>query len=239
MMTVTPSRIPAARATAWPASGWVVLLCAAAWSCSGPSADRPTAAYDAETGRLRALAFDVNKNGKNDTVVYMDGVHIRRIELDLNENGKVERWDFYDEQGRLEKVGLSRRDDGIMDAEAFYTDAGVLTEIHISTKRDAKFDRTEFYENNVLVRSADDTNGDGKPDKWDTYRPDPHPAPGAPPYVITSTAIDETGAGRPTRRFTYGEHGAIARVEVDRVGDGTFVPLEAPSSKAQSSKRER
>ena len=57
--------------------------------------------------------------------------------------------------------------------------------------------------------SADDTKGHGKADKWDTYRPDPHPASGAPPYVITSTAIDETGAGRPTRRFIYGEDGTL------------------------------
>ena len=114
-----------------------------------------------------------------------------------------------------------------MDGEAIYTDAGVLTEIRISTKRDGRYDRTEFYEQGVLVRSADDTGGDGKPDKWDTYEPDPNPAPGAPPYAITSTAIDDRGAGRPTRRFIYGENGTIARVEVDRSGKGIFVTLDA------------
>jgi hypothetical protein len=217
----------------------VVLLCAAAWSCSARSADRPAAAYDPDTGRLHALAFDVNKNGKNDTVLYMDGARIRRIELDLNENGKVERWDFYDEHGALEKVGLSRRDDGIMDAEAFYTDTGALTEIRISTKRDGRYDRTEYYEHDVLVRSEDDTNGDGKPDKWDTYRPDPDAAPGSPPYTITSTAIDDASAGRPTRRFIYGERGTIARVEVDPAGDGVFVPLDAVRSQATPPKRAR
>jgi hypothetical protein len=212
-------------------ASWVAVLGAAAGSCSHPTGDRPTAAYDAETGRLQALAFDANKNGKNDTVLYTDGTHTRRIELDLNENGKVERWDFYDQHGTLAKVGLSRRDDGVMDAEAFYTDAGVLSEIRISTKRDGRYDRTEFYEHDVLVRSADDTRGRGMPDKWDTYAPDPHPAPGAPPYTITSTAIDERGAGRPTRRFIYGEDGTIARVEVDRAGDGVFVVLDTSPSK--------
>jgi hypothetical protein len=256
MATITPTCIPTARmATRPPAGGravgdrvasarvgaasLVVLLCTAAWSCSVRSDDRPAAAYDPETGRLHALAFDVNKNGKNDTVLYTDGARIRRIELDLNENGKVERWDFYDEHGRLEKVGLSRRDDGVMDAEAFYTDAGALTEIRISTKRDGRFDRTEFYEHDVLVRSADDTNGDGKPDKWDTYRPDPDAAPGSPPYAITSTAIDDASAGRPTRRFIYRERGTIARVEVDRAGDGVFVPLDAPPSQATPPRRAR
>ena len=221
-----------------PVSPWI-LLCAAVWSCSRPSGDRPAAVYEPETGRLRALAFDVNKNGKNDTTLYTDGSRTRRIELDLNENGKVERWDFYDEHGKLEKVGLSRRDDGIMDAEAIYTDAGVLLEIRVSTKRDGRYDRTEYYEHDVLVRSADDTGGDGKPDKWDTYQPNPHPAPDAPPYAITSTAIDETGAGRPTRRFIYGPDGTIARVEVARAGDGVFVPLAPPPSQAPPPTRRR
>jgi hypothetical protein len=221
------------------AASWVILLCAAAGACSSPSGDRPTPAYEPETGRLRALAFDVNKNGKNDTTLYMDGALTRRIELDLNENGKVERWDFYDAHGTLEKVGLSRRDDGVMDAEARYTDAGVLLEIKISTKRDGRYDRIEFYERDALVRSADDTDGDGRPDKWDTYQPDPHPSPGASPYVIVSTAIDETGAGRPTRRFIYGENGAIARVEVDRAGDGVFVLLDPLKSQAPPPGRPR
>ena len=215
----------------------MMLLCATAWSCSRQSGDRPTPAYEPETGRLRTLAFDVNKNGKNDTTLYMDGSQVRRIELDLNENGKVERWDFYDAHGTLEKVGLSRRDDGVMDAEAFYTAAGALSEIRISTKRDGHYDRTEFYERDVLVRSADDTRGSGKPDKWDTYQPDPHPAPGAPPYAITSTAIDETGAGRPTRRFIYAADGTIARVEVDRAGNGVFVPIAAPPSQTPAPAR--
>ena len=233
----------ATRLTTRPATAgwaaWIMLLCAAASSCSDRSADHPAATYDEATGRLRTLAFDVSKKGKNDAVLYTDGARVRRVELDLNDNGKVERWDFYDEHGKLEKVGLSQRDDGIMDAEAFYTDAGVLTELRISTKRDGHFDRTEFYDHDVLVRSADDTNGDGRPDKWDTYRPDPHPSPGHPPYAITSTAIDETGAGRPTRRFIYGERGTIARVEVDRAGDGVFVPLNLPPSNAPPTPRGR
>jgi hypothetical protein len=221
------------------AAAWIVLLCAAASSCSGQSGDRPTAEYDESTGRLRALAFSVNKSGKNDSVLYTEGSRVRRVELDLNGDGKVDRWDFYDERGKLQKVGLSQRDDGVMDAEAFYTDAGVLAEIRISTKRDGHYDRTEFYENNVLVRSADDTNGDGKPHKWDTYRLEPHSTPGVSPYSISSTAIDETGAGRPTRRFIYGEHGTIARVEVDRAGNGVFVPLEPPPSETPLSNRAR
>jgi hypothetical protein len=199
-----------------------LLVLAATAACSRGTGDRPKAEYDENTGRLRTLAYDANSNGKNDAVSYMDGTRIHRIELDLDENGKVERWDFYGGDRRLEKVGLSQRNDGVMDAEAFYTEEGVLQRIQVSTKRDGRYDRTEFYVANVLVRSEEDTNGDGRADKWDTYRTEPNPMPGAPAYSITATAFDDTGAGTPTRRFVYGDRGVVVRVEVDRDGDGVF-----------------
>jgi hypothetical protein len=185
--------------------------------CSAkPAGDEPRATYDSATGRLSRIVFDANKNGKNDTVSYMDGARIVRIELDLDENGKVERWDLYRPDGTLDRVGLASRNDGVMDSQAFYSPAGALERIEISTKRDGRFDRTEFYENNVLVRGQDDTNGDGRPDKWDDYSPRPNHAVGEPAYAITATAFDDTGSGRPERRFVYAANGTVARVEFDR-----------------------
>jgi hypothetical protein len=215
-----------------------LVLLASAGSCSrDTTGDRPKAEYDEETGRLRRLEYDANKNGKNDAVSFMDGTRIDHVELDLDENGKVERWDFYGPDRKLVKVGLSQRNDGVMDAESFYTDAGLLERIRISTKRDGRYDRTEFYESNVLVRSEDDTNGDGKPDKWETFRPEPDPIPGAPPYSITSTAFDERGSGKPTRRLVYGERGTIARVETDPDGDGVFAVVSPESGGGRTTAR--
>jgi hypothetical protein len=195
-------------------------------ACVAGARDRPTAEYDPQTGRLRSFAYDVNGNGRNDAISYFEDGHLQRIELDLDENGKVERWDFYGTSGKLERVGLSQRNDGVMDAEAFYTEAGILTHIRISTRRDGRYDRTEYYENNVLIRSEDDVNGDGKPDKWDTYLRAADATAGAPPYTITTTSIDETGRGAPTRRFTFGEDGTVLRVEAALRGDGVFIPLD-------------
>ena len=79
------TRLTTRSATAgWAA--WIMLLCAAAWSCSDRSTDHPAATYDETTGRLRSLAFDVNTKGKNDAVLYTDGAR-KRIELDLSGNG--------------------------------------------------------------------------------------------------------------------------------------------------------
>jgi hypothetical protein len=180
------------------------------------------ATYDEKTGRLSTLTADANKNGRTDTVSHMDGARIVRIELDLDENGKTERWDFYGPDGRLEKVGLSKENDGVMDAVAFYTPDRAMTHMEISTARDGKFNRVEFYEGGNLVRSSDDTNGDGRADKWDEYRA----VASELGHAVAATSIDESGSGRPERRFVFAATGGIERVEVDPDGDGMFVRAE-------------
>jgi len=193
--------------------------------CSQPPGEKARADYDPKTGRLQRLTYDANHNGRNDAVSIMDGTRILRIELDLDENGKVDRWDFYREDRTLEKVGLSRLNDGVMDAQAFYTADGQLQRIDVSTKRDGRFNRIEFYEAGALVRSEEDSDGDGRPDKWDTYRPNPSHAAGEPAYAIESSSFDDERRGKPGRRFVYGNNGHVARVEVDPDGDGRFEPL--------------
>jgi hypothetical protein len=202
-----------------------------------PAGDRPVADYDPSTGRLRRIVFDANKNGKNDAVSYMDGTRIIRVELDLDENGKVERWDFYKSDGTLDKVGLASRNDGVMDSQAYYTVSGVLARIEVSTKRDGRFDRTEFYEHNVLVRSQDDTDGDGRPDKWDDYAPRPNHAAGEPAYTITATAFDDSRSGRPERRFVYAPNGTVARVEFDPDASGQWRPRQPAASAVRAARQ--
>jgi hypothetical protein len=215
--------------TTRPAAIVAVLL---AVGCSRqPSGEKPRADYDPKTGRLQRLSYDASHNGRNDAVSIMDGTRILRIELDLDENGKVDRWDFYRADRSLEKVGLSRANDGVMDAQAFYTPDGTLARIEVSTGRDGRFNRVEFYEGGVLVRSEEDANADGRPDKWETYRPNPNPGPGEPAYAITSAAFDDSGRGTPGRRFQYGDNGQIAKVEVDADGDGRFEPMSRADNK--------
>jgi hypothetical protein len=213
----------------------VVAAAALVAACSASSekgAALLNAEYDKTTGRLQKLVVDSNKNGKPDSISYMDGTRIVRVEVDIDENGGVERWDIYNEDRTLQKVGLASRNDGVMDNQAFYSAAGVLQRIEVSTNRDARFNRTEFYESDVLIRSEEDTNGDGRPDKWETYAPVKVVTPGTPPYTITSSAFDETGGGKPTRRLIFGERGTLVRIEVDPESDGIFVPLRPLSGQS-------
>lgn len=204
-----------------------------ATACSpAPVADEPRVDYDARTGRLRRLEFDATGNGRNDAVSLMEGTRILRVELDADENGAVERWDFYNEDRTLHSVGFSGRNDGIMDSRAFYDDAGAPVRIEISTRRDGRFDRTEFYEGGRLVRSEEDADGNGLPDKWETYRPNPAAAPGEPAYATTSVAFDDTGTGRPGRRLFYGADGRVTRVETRSGGEDESKGRTGPPSGA-------
>jgi hypothetical protein len=191
----------------------VLFLATLGAACSRQAVEQPRAEYDAETGRVRRITFDFNRNGHNDAVSIMDGTHIDHIELDFDEDGKVDRWDFYLGGPSLQYVGLSRLKDGVMDSRAFYGPAGELVRIEVSTAHDGRFNRVEFYDAGTLVRSEEDTNGDGRPDKWETYRPNTDTTPNEPPYVIASVAFDDSGSGTPQRRLVYDEHRRSVRVE--------------------------
>jgi hypothetical protein len=170
--------------------------------------------YNKKTGKLEVLKYDSDGDGKFDTVSYMDGARIVRIEIDRDQDGKVERWEYYGPGQKLEKVGFSRANDGIEDAWSFADAAGATVRIDVSTKRDGKPNRFEHYENNILTRVEEDTDGDGRIDKWETYEG----------QRLASVAFDVRHRGTPDRRLVYGNDGS-ARMEVDDAGDGHFVAL--------------
>lgn len=233
----------------------VLALTSALAGCSragATAADQPSADYDKATGRLRRLTFDADQNGRNDSVSVMDGTRIDHIEVDTDENGKVDRWDYYDAERRLVKIGISRQNDGVMDAVEYYEtepkSAGPEsrvpgpdeseqkpTRIEVSTERDGRFDRVEFYEHGVLARVEEDTDEDGLVDKWELYAPVSHPRPGDPPSSVTSVAFDDAHRGTPTRRMVFADDGSVDRVEVDPDGDGIFEqPRPSPPARRTS-----
>jgi hypothetical protein len=207
----------------------LTILCAALVglsACSDPETERikkttlPT--YDSKTGRLAEFTYDNNKHGRIDTWTDMDGTRPLRSRMDLDEDGKIDRWEYYDDKGALTKVGFSRKKDGKVDAWAFARADGKVDRIEMSSTADErKIDRWEHYDptkpgvgpngEGALVRSEEDTNADGKPDKWETY------ANGG----IESVAFDENADGRPDRRLTY-RGGDLVLVESEPDASGAF-----------------
>jgi hypothetical protein len=198
--------------------GICTLLLASAAGCQRPASStkkiEPT--YNKQTGRLELLRYDSNGDGKFDTFSYMDGPRILRIEIDQDEDGRVDRWEHYGPDQKLEKVGFSRAQDGVEDAWSFFNSAGATDRVEISTKRNQKVDRIEHYEKGALAHAEEDTDGDGRFDKWETYDGD----------RLTSVAFDTLHRGTPDRRLLYGADGS-ARMEFDSQGTGTFVAASA------------
>ena len=194
----------------------VVCTAAVVSACADPEAariretTRPT--YDKTTGRLTELTYDANKNGRIDTWTDMDGNRPLRSRIDLDENGVVDRWEYYGEKGELLKVGFSRAKDGHPDAWAYSGPAGKVQRIEISSTRDEHaIDRWERYDANGLVAAEEDTNHDGRADKWETY------AGGA----LASAAFDENGDGTPDRQLTYA-NGELTLIESERDASGQY-----------------
>ena len=189
---------------------------ALAVGCSNPgnvpekSGITPT--YDKATGRLTELAYDSNHNGKIDTWTVMDGVRAVLTRIDRNEDGKPDRWEYYDEQSKLLKVGFSRKDDGRPDGWAFAGPDGKTRRIEISSTADEKkIDRSEHYDGGDITAAEEDTNHDGTVDKWETYEAG----------VIKTAAFDENGDGQPDRRLTYAA-GSLVSIESDPDAAGNY-----------------
>lgn len=179
--------------------------------------------YD-KTGRLQLLKYDANKNGTPDTFSYMDGARVVRIEIDKDEDGKIDRWEYYDGNQKLTKVGFSRSNDGKEDAWTFAGPDGTTERIELSTHGDGKVTRTEFYENNALVRAEEDTDEDGVVDKWEAYDGE----------RLVSVAFDTMHRGRPDRRLLYGPGGTSTLEVAD--ANGRWAPPDPRSSRTPDTK---
>jgi hypothetical protein len=204
----------------------VVVLTAGVWACADSSSDlrkaTTKATYDKASGRLTELTFDADGNGRVDTWTEMDGARPVRARLDRDEDGRIERWEYYDPEGKLAKVGLDRANRGRPDAWAFSTADGRLERVEVSSSADeSRIDRREFYDVSraaagsreaTLVRVESDTNGDMRMDRWERF------ADGA----ISTAEFDEDHDGRPDRRLTYRD-GALVMIETRPDGTGRYL----------------
>jgi hypothetical protein len=171
-----------------------------------------TPTYDKTTGKLKELTYDSNHNGRVDTWTTMDGARPVLSRIDRNEDGKIDRWEYYGDQGQLVKVGFSRKDDGVPDAWAFSGPDGRIERLETSSVADEKkIDRWEHYDATGLVSAEEDTKGDGAPHKWETYQSG----------ALRTVAFDENGDGKPDRRLLY-DAGVLIAIETAPDSSGRY-----------------
>jgi hypothetical protein len=188
-------------------------------ACTGAAPDRGRSTkgtYDKTTGKLTELASDRNRNGTTDTWTEMDGTRPLRSRIDLDEDGRIDRWEYYDAAGALTKVGFSRKSGGTPDAWAFSRPDGSLERVELSSAADEhKIDRREYYEAGVMVRVEEDTDGNGHPDTWEFYDGG----------ALRAAEFDENQDGKPDRRLTYAG-GNLAAIESEPDGSGRYMKKE-------------
>lgn len=196
---------------------------AAIAGCAAPNQQRAVPSYDDFTGRLIQLHADQNGDGRIDQWSYVDGSRPLRGEADTDGDGRIDRWEYFDASAALTLIGTSSRGDGVEDTWTYPSpspdgDTLVVT----SRNRDRAPDHREYFRGESLVRTEDDTNDDGRIDKWQRYEGS----------TLREAAFDTSfERGRADRRVQYDEKGRFAYVEEDTDGDGTFVRVEGAAAK--------
>jgi hypothetical protein len=196
-------------------------------ACAAVPADsrRTVPVYDVYSGRLIRLAADQNGDGQIDQWTYLEGNRPLRGEADADGDGRIDRWEYFDAEGRLTHVGTSSANDGVEDSWT-YMAANGDTRVARSRRRDRQIDRQEFFNGNTLLRAEEDTNADGRTDRWDRYDAS----------VLREVGFDILKSqGRATRRVLYDEKGRFVAVEDDPEADGTFVRLTGQAAEAARS----
>ena len=182
-----------------------VLVCVMPGCAVGSPTRRVSASYDDYSRRLVALAADQDGDGRMDQWSYFDGARPLRGEKDVDADGRIDRWEYFDAAGALLMVGTSSREDGIEDTWTWPADATGVGRVDHSRLRDRYVNRREFFVGGMMARAEEDTNGDGRMDRWDRYESG----------VLRQAEFDTTfGSGRPDRRAVYDARGRFERVEV-------------------------
>jgi hypothetical protein len=185
-----------------------VLALAASAACRNSAADRLAAngiapVYNPRTGRLEQLVSDRDHNGTKETRAYMDGAAIKYIEIDRNSDGAPDRWEYYSNQTvTAGEVGQS---------------PSVIDHAEEANGPDKTITRREFYVGGVIRRVVDDTNFDGRPDKWEQYDQG----------VLQRVDLDLVGRGVASQRLNYDAAGRVTSVQSDPDGTGVFRAVEA------------
>jgi len=193
-------------------------------ACSGPpDSRRAVPSYDAFTGRLVQLSADQDGDREVDQWTYLDGNRPLRGEADTDGDGRVDRWEYFDANARLLRVGTSSRNDGVEDSWAYVQALDGESRVDRSRNRDRSVDRREFFKDDVMTRAEEDSNLDGRIDRWDRYEGG----------VLRDASFDTSFAlGRPDRRLVYDAQGKFVAVEQDTERDGTFVRLAGAAAAA-------
>lgn len=121
-----------------------------------------------DVGSKQAQRLDANADGIPDLVVVKDGARELCRSVDMNFDGRVDVWVYYDESGQVRRRESDLDRDGQIDDISIYEN-GQLAARQNATKLGGRIDTWHFYENGVLTQSERDADGDAVIDQWWEY----------------------------------------------------------------------
>jgi hypothetical protein len=159
-------------------------------------------AYYDHWGRLERIEVDSNGDGKPDRVSHhMGKKEPSRVDIDTDFDGHFDRWEYYDDAGRLTKIGASRRGDA-PDMWAVLDGQGHVVRREYDDDHKGRIDRVEILDGGRVTQTEVDSDRDGRIDRWQ------HWSQGR----LTSEELDTDGDGKPDRVVLYGSDGKVASV---------------------------
>lgn len=155
---------------------------AACGSYSSPSSPPPRphlvekgsfqALYGAD-GRLQRVAYDRDDDRRAEVVtIFSPAGTPLRAQIDGDNDGVVDRWEYYGPDGRIAKVGLSRRTPGTPDVWWYPDGFGGAGRREYDDDGDGRAERAEDLLDGLVVAEEFDTDGDGLRDRRVVRGPD-------------------------------------------------------------------
>jgi hypothetical protein len=165
----------------------------------------PYKAFYDRWGRIQRLEYDSNGDGKPDQIALHDGERIpHEVDLDLDFDGQTDRWEEYDKEQHLVRVGVSRRNNGRPDEWSTPGPGDKAVRTDRDLDGDGKPERSEFFDaEGRLARVELDTDRNARTDRWQTWRAG----------RLVSEDLDIDGDGKPDRRLLYRADGQVAGLE--------------------------
>ena len=173
-------------------------------------------ASEFDAGELRRRSYDAERRGSAGRVEFHGEGRLFRVELDQDGDGKVELWNFYDPEERLEKQEQDRAADGKVDTYVTLDPAtGKELRVLRDTDADGEIDSWRInHPDGSTERLEEDRNRDGKADRFVTF------AEGKPSRFEEDSDYD----GRLDTQGDLGPEGDVLADERDTDGDGAFRP---------------